>query len=211
MSKHDSHRLGFEYEEVDYVRYSGSKSVAIMRSFLGYLSWPFVLPLVLMAKTSTYIFVTISEFLAVFPFIFGIVIRYEFYRFSLQKCGKFVTIEFGTTFCYPDIEIGDFVTIGKYNSVHHCDFGSYVMTGEGCTFLSGSKNHYTQNRDVPMALQGGQIKRIRIEDDVWIGVHCAIADNVGTGSIIAIGTVVTSPVPEYTLAIGNPARLLPRP
>jgi acetyltransferase-like isoleucine patch superfamily enzyme len=62
-----------------------------------------------------------------------------------------------------------------------------------------------------MALQGGQIKRIRIEDDVWIGVQCVIADDVGTGSIIAIGTVVTSPVPEFTLAIGNPARLLPRP
>ena len=56
MAQRGPRQLGFEYEEVDYVRYSGSKSVALMRSILGYLTWPLVLPLVLLAKTSTYMF-----------------------------------------------------------------------------------------------------------------------------------------------------------
>ena len=126
------------------------------------------------------------------------VLRYEFYRWTLREVGQNVVIDFGTIFNYRDVRIGDHDLIGKFNVVHHCDFGSYVMTGERCTFLSGSHDRHTEQRNIPMALQGGQMKRITIEDDVWIGVHSVIADNVGSGSIIAIGTVITNPVPSGT-------------
>ena len=69
-------------------------------------------------------------------------------------------IGFGTVFIYRDIEIGDNVLIGMYNTIHHCDFGSYVLTAEGCRFLSGSRYHHFDRTDVPMALQGGSLNRI---------------------------------------------------
>jgi maltose O-acetyltransferase len=55
------------------------------------------------------------------------------------------------------------------------------------------------------------IAPIRIEDDVWIA-HAAIIEpgvTIGTGSVVAAGSVVTADVPPLSLAKGNPARCTP--
>jgi acetyltransferase-like isoleucine patch superfamily enzyme len=50
-----------------------------------------------------------------------------------------------------------------------------------------------------------------IGDDVWIGRRAMILKgvNVGQGSIIAAGAVVTKDVPAYSLCFGNPAEIRP--
>ena len=140
------------------------------------------------------------------PYLLGVIVRGEFYRFALARCGRNVVIELGTIFIYADVSIGDNVLIGRYNTIHHCDFGSYVLTAEHCAFLSGSKYHRFERTDVPMALQGGQKKRIAIGDDCWIGAHVVVMDDVERGSIVGAGAVVTTRVPELTIVVGNPAR-----
>ncbi|MGR5177171.1 DapH/DapD/GlmU-related protein [Vibrio parahaemolyticus] len=52
--------------------------------------------------------------------------------------------------------------------------------------------------------------KVVIGHDVWIG-HGAIilpGVNVGNGSIIGAGSVVTKDVPAYSIVVGNPARVL---
>ena len=51
---------------------------------------------------------------------------------------------------------------------------------------------------------------IVIEDNVWIGKNVTIMKGVtvGEGSIIALGSVVTKDVPPYSIAAGNPARIV---
>lgn len=48
---------------------------------------------------------------------------------------------------------------------------------------------------------------VYIDDDVFIGVGVIILPSVriGKGSVIASGSVVSSSIPDYTFAIGNPA------
>ena len=140
------------------------------------------------------------------PYLIGTIVRYEFYRFALKKCGKNVMIGFGTVFIYRDIEIGDNVLIGMYNTIHHCDFGSYVLTAEGCRFLSGARYHNYDRTDVPIALQGGNLKRIVISDDVWVGVNAVVMAGVGTGSIVGAGSVVVDDVDDYSIVGGVPAK-----
>jgi acetyltransferase-like isoleucine patch superfamily enzyme len=45
---------------------------------------------------------------------------------------------------------------------------------------------------------------------VWIGSGARILDGVtiGRNSIVAAGSVVSKDVPEYSIAMGNPARVV---
>lgn len=52
---------------------------------------------------------------------------------------------------------------------------------------------------------------LRIGHDVWIGEWVVILPNVkeiGNGSIIGAGSVVTKDIPAYAIAVGNPARVI---
>jgi len=60
--------------------------------------------------------------------------------------------------------------------------------------------------DQPIISKGG----ITIEDDVWLGFGVIILDGVkiSTGSIIGAGSVVTSDIPENSIAAGSPAKII---
>ncbi|WP_164852734.1 CatB-related O-acetyltransferase [Novosphingobium umbonatum] len=50
-----------------------------------------------------------------------------------------------------------------------------------------------------------------IEDDVWIGHNAIILPGckfIGRGSIIGAGSIVTKPIPAYSIVAGNPAKKL---
>ena len=51
-------------------------------------------------------------------------------------------------------------------------------------------------------------KPVIIHDDVWIGEMVSILPGVeiGKGSIIGANSVVTKSIPEYSIAVGNPAK-----
>jgi len=199
-----------EYSPVQYLQFRPSRLVRLARAAAGVLTWPLVWPLALVSRLSDVIFRSISELLSLIPYAAGVVVRGEFYRFALTRCGHNVVVEFGAILLYRDIVIGDHVLIGRYSIVHHCDFGSYVLAAERCTFLSGSKYHSFDRTDTPMALQGGLKKRIAIGDDCWIGSHAIVMDIVGRGAIVGAGAVVTRRVPEFTIVAGNPARPIRR-
>ena len=61
-----------------------------------------------------------------------------------------------------------------------------------------------------MRKQGVCSKGIHIGDDVWIGANISVVDGVtvGRGAVIGAGSVVKKNIPEYAVAIGNPARVV---
>jgi acetyltransferase-like isoleucine patch superfamily enzyme len=200
-------RLGSEYTEIEYSQFRGGSSLLrFVMSIIGILLWPIAIPLALLSRLSDLIFRSCSELLAMVPYFPGVILRYEFYRFSLRRCGGNVLVESGVVFVYRDIEVGSNVLIGRYSIIHHCDIGDDVLIGERCTFLSGSRQHRFTRTDVPMSQQGGERRRIRVEDDCWIGSHSVIMNDVLQGSIVAAAAVVRDEVAPRTIVGGVPAR-----
>lgn len=198
-------RIESDYREIQYHQFTQGPALRAALGVAAVLSWIVALPLALLARTSDVLFRTFSEMLAVVPYVIGTVVRGEFYRFALTECGRNVHVGFGTVFIYADVRIGDNVLIGMHNTIHHCDFGSYVLVADGCRFLSGSRYHHFDRTDVPMALQGGAVRRITIADDCWIGAQAIVMDDVDVGSVVGAGAVVTKPVEPWTVVAGNPA------
>lgn len=77
---------------------------------------------------------------------------------------------------------------------------SFYSTANQAGFSFANKNEYTEY--LP----------ISIGDDVWIGLRVIILDGVkiGTGAIIAAGSVVTNDVEEYSIVGGVPAKVIRR-
>lgn len=194
--------------EVCYQQFSPGAGLLRAMRIASVLTWPVVLPMALLARRSDFAFRTCSELLAVVPYVFGIIVRGEFYRWTLRQMGENVVIGFGTIFFYRDVSLGSNVLIGNYNVIHHCDFGSYVLTADHCQFLSGSRYHNFDQIDIPMALQGGRLRRILVADDCWIGANCVVMNDLGEGCVVGAGSIVTRAVPPYSVAVGNPARIV---
>lgn len=111
------------------------------------------------------------------------------------------------------------------------DFGDKLIIGKFCAiafdtkFLMGSANHRMGSISTyPFNVFGGEWEKrtpphlsqlpfkgdIVVGNDVWIGRECLIMPGVkiGNGSIIASRSVVVKDIPSYTIAGGNPAKVI---
>lgn len=64
--------------------------------------------------------------------------------------------------------------------------------------------------EIPYMDQKLSAKNVKIGDGCWIGEKVCILSGVSIGqkSIIGAGSVVTKSVPSYSIAVGNPAKIL---
>lgn len=131
-------------------------------------------------------------------------------RMIIKDFGKInVNIERNATFS-SKIKIGNNSGLGISCRVPAgVTIGEDVMMGPNCCIYT--RNHKFDRTDIPMWKQGFQeIKPVNIGNDVWIGKNVIILPgvNIGNGSIIGAGAIVTKDVPDYAVVGGNPARVL---
>jgi len=71
-------------------------------------------------------------------------------------------------------------------------------------------NHSFDTLGIPIWRQPETRKGVRIGNDVWIGCGCRILDGVviGQGCVVGAGSVVTRNLPDYSIAVGVPARVI---
>ena len=139
--------------------------------------------------------------------------RVRFYtcRYLFAKCGNNVNIEtrafFGTG---AQITIGENSGIGVNCRLYgKVTIGKNVMMAPDVVILT--RHHEFAQTAVPMIEQGAQEERpVSIGDDVWIGTRVIILPGVsiGSGVIIGTGAVVTKSVSDWSIAAGNPARVV---
>ena len=108
-----------------------------------------------------------------------------------------------------EIQIGNNTRIGLHNTIiGPVHIGSQVNLAQGVV-ISGL-NHNYQNTNKPISEQGVYTSLITISDDVYIGANAIIAAGVTIGKhcVIGAGSVVTKNIPDYSVAVGNPAKVI---
>ncbi|MFY0518406.1 acyltransferase [Lysinibacillus sp. UGB7] len=141
-------------------------------------------------------------------------IRKCLYKILFEEFGEHNHIDHGTYFRYTKkISIGNGVWINRgcsfFSSYQVKDayikIGNNVAIGPNVTFFSAS--HDYSQIDLPDTAAS-----IIVGDDVWIGGRSIILPGVsiGDGAIIGAGSIVSKSVPPYTIAVGNPAKVIKR-
>lgn len=92
-----------------------------------------------------------------------------------------------------------------YQAINGIEIGAGTIWSYNCSFISS--NHSFS--DISKHEKG---TKISIGKNVWLGSNCVILPkvNIGEYSIIGAGSVVTKNIPKYSIAAGNPAKVIGR-
>lgn len=107
------------------------------------------------------------------------------------------------------VVIGDRTKIGLSNTIiGPVVIGNDIRLAQNIT-VSGL-NHNYQDIKTPIHKQGVSTSPIVIEDECWIGANVVVLAGVTIGkhSVVAAGSIVTKNIPPYSVAVGNPARVI---
>lgn len=86
--------------------------------------------------------------------------------------------------------------------------GKYCFLAGQCYLVAGG-NHTFDDTTVPIMFQPSYSKGgIAVGEDVWLAAGVIVLDgaNIGKGTVVGAGSVVTESLPEYCIAVGSPAQ-----
>jgi acetyltransferase-like isoleucine patch superfamily enzyme len=111
------------------------------------------------------------------------------------------------------LKFGDGCSIGNLNHIYatkKIEFGKKVLTADK-VYISDNTHSY-ENVDVAIIDQPvRQIREVHIGDGSWLGENvCIIGVSIGKNCVIGANSVVTKDIPDYSVAVGNPARVIKR-
>jgi acetyltransferase-like isoleucine patch superfamily enzyme len=111
-----------------------------------------------------------------------------------------------------DIDIGKSASLGANGTVVSWSgirIGDHALIAGGCSISAGRFDF--DDRTANISDQDGySTGPIVIEENVWLATRVTILDGVhiGKGSVISAGSVVTGNIPPWSVAHGNPAKVV---
>ncbi|HJM28269.1 MAG: acyltransferase [Acidimicrobiales bacterium] len=109
------------------------------------------------------------------------------------------------------VEIGDRVLIGRGSSI----VGHFHIAIENDVFFGPNvyvtdQNHGFDDLTIPIGKQSMPEEPVRIGAGSWVGTNSVILPGVNVGKHVAIGagSIVTSDLPDNSVAVGSPARVI---
>jgi len=149
-----------------------------------------------------------SQAFSLIPGLCGVYLRRAFYRLTLPRCGPGCCLSFGTVFSHPTAEIGKDVYLGLFCIIGAVTLEDDAVISSHVSITNGGKQHGIDRHDLPIHEQPGIWTRVTIGRDSWIGERSTIMADVGKHCVIGAGSVVTSPIPDYAIAVGCPAQVI---
>lgn len=111
------------------------------------------------------------------------------------------------------VVIGDRCLIGRGSSVvghKYIEIGDDVWTGHNVHITD--MNHGYEDVDLPISVQNQPEDPVRIGSGSWLGHNTVVLPGVTIGKhvVVGAGSIVTSDLPDYSVAVGSPARVIRR-
>jgi acetyltransferase-like isoleucine patch superfamily enzyme len=111
-----------------------------------------------------------------------------------------------------EIKIGNYVYLNRLfnaTSAHRIVIGDYVACGSNVSIFNYDHGWLDINKDcnsTPLIVHG----EVNIGEGTWIGNNSVILGNISIGKhcIVGAGSIVTKDIPDYSVAVGNPARVI---
>jgi len=149
-----------------------------------------------------------SQLLSLWPGLTGQYLRRAFLQRVLARCHPTATIEFGTFFSQPGAILEENVYVGPRCILGLVHLERDVLLAANVQIPSGGKTHYFDDPTKPIREQGGERRMVTVGAGAWIGTGAIILADVGKGTVVAAGSVVTKPLPDNVIAGGVPAKVI---
>lgn len=113
----------------------------------------------------------------------------------------------------PQLDIGAGTTIGRFAHIvalRNVIIGNNVLIADK-VYISDNLHGY-EDTTTPIKNQPVLFKaRVEIGDNSWIGENVSIIGaSIGKHCVIGANSVVTRDIPDYSIAVGSPARVIKR-
>ena len=136
----------------------------------------------------------------------GDFLRAAYYHMTLRAFDLSSRISFGSFLAHPEAHIGSRVYVGSYCILGKVTIGDRTLLASSVQVLSGQHQH---ERGVSRAaFDGGQFVQVTIGSDSWIGAGAIVMADVGSRTTVGAASVVTRPIPDDSVAVGSPARVI---
>jgi len=140
------------------------------------------------------------------PALPGDYLRAAFYWWTLEQASLYSRVSFGSFFVNRHVHLGRGVYVGAYCILGPCQIGEYTLIASNVQIVSGRQQH--PRREDGTLEPRTQSRLVTIGAHCWIGAAAIVMEDVGQGSTVAAGAVVTRPVPAGVTVAGCPARVL---
>jgi virginiamycin A acetyltransferase len=186
----------------------GTRVRSVLKGMLQGLSVTLVFPFALCCAFGRFsrVFQTGGQLLSIVPGLFGDYLRIAYYFLTLRECSLHSRISFGSFFAQSSSSMGRGVYVGAYCVLGACTIGDRTQIASHVQLASGRHQHTRDAEGRILGSSENEFKPVLVGPDCWIGASAIVLADVGSNSTVGAGAVVTRPVPESVIVVGNPAR-----
>jgi virginiamycin A acetyltransferase len=149
-----------------------------------------------------------AQALALVPGLPGQYVRRAFLSVAIARCAPTTVVEFGVTFSQSGARLDENVYVGPFCALGRVHLERDVLVAGGVHIPSGAGTHATALVETAIREQGGTRQLVRVGQGSWIGNGAIVMADVGRDCVIGAGAVVTTAIPDRSVAVGVPARVI---
>jgi virginiamycin A acetyltransferase len=157
---------------------------------------------------SSVLFDFFAQWYALAPGLPGRLMRACYYKQTLARASLDLDIGFASFVSKMQTSIGRSVLITAHTTIGCAAIGDGAVIANHVSILSGRYQHNFTDPRAPILSGTDRFSMVHIGPGSFIGEHAVIMADVGSYAIVGAGSVVIRAIPDFVVAVGNPARVV---